>query len=306
MDKADIIRGNERLMKKLNHVYRSEASVAKFFKNASTAPTRMTNKKFKLADITEQNMALRKRIMERGPDPTIEPKNLKQWWKTTLTRMQAVSKYPLHFELEKEMKINSNNFSRCYFDLGLDNGVNLGRLVFELYNEICPKTCQHFISICKGTHENGLCYEGTLLHRIVTGNCIHGGITTTTCIGTKKSLVLDAENHIINHDRLGILSMDGRAESQYLITLRAMPEYDGRRVAFGRVVCGVRVLKGVENDFGTRKGRPSQNVRVVQCGQLCGLPCAACQSAKQRDEIEFELDDDENEQPSGHSTKIML
>lgn len=48
---------------------------------------------------------------------------------------------------------------------------------------------------------------------------------------------------------------------------------------------------GIEFDYGTRKGRPKQIIRVIQCGQLRGLPCAACESVRQRDAIEYETDD---------------
>ena len=60
------------------------------------------------------------------------------------------------------------------------NGQAAGRLLFELYSEICPKTCENFKCLCtgeKGTLDSGLklSYADTPIHRIVPNGWIQGG-----------------------------------------------------------------------------------------------------------------------------------
>lgn len=43
--------------------------------------------------------------------------------------------------------------SRCFFDVSI-GGLPSGRVVFELFNDVVPKTCENFRSLCTG--EKGL------------------------------------------------------------------------------------------------------------------------------------------------------
>ena len=38
---------------------------------------------------------------------------------------------------------------RCFFDVEVDE-VPLGRIIFELFNDACPKTCENFRALCTG------------------------------------------------------------------------------------------------------------------------------------------------------------
>ena len=38
---------------------------------------------------------------------------------------------------------------RCFFEVAIDE-VPTGRIVFELYNNVCPKTCENFRALCTG------------------------------------------------------------------------------------------------------------------------------------------------------------
>jgi hypothetical protein len=61
---------------------------------------------------------------------------------------------------------------RCYFDVEI-GGVQAGRVVFELYSDRCPKTCENFRQLCTGegglgkTTEKPLHYKGTVFHRVI-------------------------------------------------------------------------------------------------------------------------------------------
>ena len=59
-------------------------------------------------------------------------------------------------------------------------GELIGRLVFELYKHLCPKTCANFVALCtgeKGTSASGtrLSYVNSLFHRVVKKGWIQGG-----------------------------------------------------------------------------------------------------------------------------------
>lgn len=63
---------------------------------------------------------------------------------------------------------------RCFFDITTD-GKLAGRIVFELYDDITPKTCENFVKLCTGeaglgqTTGKPLHYVGTLFHRVIKG-----------------------------------------------------------------------------------------------------------------------------------------
>jgi len=61
---------------------------------------------------------------------------------------------------------------RCFFDVEI-GGVNAGRVVFELFSNLCPKTCENFRQLCTGeggvgkTTSKPLHYKGTVFHRCI-------------------------------------------------------------------------------------------------------------------------------------------
>lgn len=54
---------------------------------------------------------------------------------------------------------------RCYFDIALNN-VSMGRIVFELFNEVCPKTCENFRALCTGEKGIGKISEKPLYYKV--------------------------------------------------------------------------------------------------------------------------------------------
>jgi len=74
--------------------------------------------------------------------------------------------------------ISKTNKKYCYFDFSI-NGEMQEKVIFELFYDKCPQTCNHFMSLCKGikTSNSGenVSYENTLIHRIVKDGYIQGG-----------------------------------------------------------------------------------------------------------------------------------
>jgi hypothetical protein len=54
---------------------------------------------------------------------------------------------------------------------------------------------------------------------------------------------------------------------QFFLTTALTPWLDGKHVVFGRVTQGMEVVKQIES-LGSASGRTSQQISIVDCGQL--------------------------------------
>merc|ERR1719183_65247 len=67
----------------------------------------------------------------------------------------------------------------CFFDISINNEP-AGRVTFELYANVVPKTAENFRSLCtgeKGKTSKGKpkCYKGSIFHRVIKGFMLQGG-----------------------------------------------------------------------------------------------------------------------------------
>jgi cyclophilin family peptidyl-prolyl cis-trans isomerase len=123
----------------------------------------------------------------------------------------------------------------CYLDVGAAGAGPLGRLVVELFDDLCPKTAENFRGICEGAEgkEGGeaLSYSGTPIHRVVKGGWIQAGDTSAGGSGTGGASIFGAtfedESFEVPHDRPGIIGMANSGPhtnaSQFYITKNAAP-----------------------------------------------------------------------------------
>ncbi|XP_020568300.1 NK-tumor recognition protein isoform X2 [Oryzias latipes] len=169
---------------------------------------------------------------------------------------------------------------QCYFDVEL-NRDPVGRIVFQLYSDICPKTSKNFLCLCTGERGSGkvtgkkLCYKGSTFHRVVKNFMIQGGDFTEGTGRGGESIYggyFKDENFILKHDRAFLLSMANRGKdtngSQFFITTKTAPHLDGVHVVFGLVISGFEIIKKIEGLKTDSASRPYADVRVVDCGQL--------------------------------------
>ncbi|XP_053715619.1 NK-tumor recognition protein isoform X3 [Synchiropus splendidus] len=169
---------------------------------------------------------------------------------------------------------------QCYFDVEL-NREPVGRIVFQLFSEICPKTSKNFLSLCTGEKGTGkltgkkLCYKGSTFHRVVKNFMIQGGDFTEGNGRGGESIYggyFEDENFTLKHDKAFLLSMANRGKdtngSQFFITTKTAPHLDGVHVVFGLVISGFEVIKKIEGLKTDSASRPYADVRVVDCGQL--------------------------------------
>ena len=69
--------------------------------------------------------------------------------------------------------------SFAFFDVSI-GGNAAGRIVFELFTDLCPKTCANFLALCctssgEGKEGSRSTYEGSPIHRVVKGGWVQGG-----------------------------------------------------------------------------------------------------------------------------------
>jgi peptidylprolyl isomerase len=167
---------------------------------------------------------------------------------------------------------------RVFFDITI-GGAPAGRIVFELFADVTPKTAENFRALCtgeKGVGRSGkpLHYKGSSFHRIIPQFMCQGG-DFTRGNGTGGESIYGAkfedENFKLKHDRQNLLSManagPGTNGSQFFITTVPCPWLDGKHVVFGKVVEGDDVVAKMEA-VGSRSGRTAQPVQIADCGQL--------------------------------------
>nr|XP_020854835.1 NK-tumor recognition protein isoform X3 [Phascolarctos cinereus] len=133
---------------------------------------------------------------------------------------------------------------QCHFDIEI-NREPVGRIMFQLFSDICPKTCKNFLCLCSGNGKGG--------------ESIYGGY-------------FKDENFVLKHDRAFLLSMANRGKhtngSQFFITTKPAPHLDGVHVVFGLVISGFEVIEQIENLKTDAASRPYADVRVIDCGVL--------------------------------------
>ncbi|KAJ8724668.1 hypothetical protein PYW08_016142 [Mythimna loreyi] len=173
--------------------------------------------------------------------------------------------------------------SRVFMDISI-GGLPSGRLVFELFNDIAPKTAENFRALCTGdmgigkVTEKPLTYKGMVFHRVVKDFMIQGG-DFTNANGTGGESIyggtFEDETFELKHDRPYLLSMANRGKdtngSQFFITTQPAPHLDNVHVVFGHVIGGATLVRQLEALPVDRNARPLQDVSVTNCGQLVRL-----------------------------------
>ncbi|KAI9440089.1 cyclophilin-like domain-containing protein [Lactarius indigo] len=189
---------------------------------------------------------------------------------------------------------------RVFMDFSID-GSPVGRVIFELFNDVVPKTSENFRALCTGEKglsplsDRPLYYKNSIVHRSIADFMVQGGdFTKRNGTGGESIYGGPFADEDLTHplDAEGLLCMANRGpntnSSQFFITLRACPHLNGnvfpssprlswahahviigKHVVFGKVIRGfddvVRKVAQVATD---EKDRPAVPVIIFNCGEL--------------------------------------
>ncbi|ORM39880.1 Kinesin-like protein KIF19 [Babesia sp. Xinjiang] len=180
---------------------------------------------------------------------------------------------------------------RVFLDISI-GGRNAGRMIFELFMDKLPYTCENFRALCTG--ETGLgyylrprWYKDTPIHRIVSGfvsgyinnmhltqMCQGGNFNTGNSYGGESiyGQYMADESYAYMHSKRGVLGMAKTRHkhsngSQFYITFKPCSHLDNKMVVFGHLEYGDEVLDAIEEQ-GSMLGRPKRPVSIYNCGEI--------------------------------------
>ncbi|XP_046771137.1 probable inactive peptidyl-prolyl cis-trans isomerase-like 6 isoform X14 [Gallus gallus] len=173
----------------------------------------------------------------------------------------------------KHLKSSQHMF--VYLDIAIEEQP-IGTLLFELFSDVCPKTCENFRALCEGgvmspSSGQELTYKNSCFHRLVKPVWIQGGDITGKGDGGESIYgpTFEDENYAIPHKGRGVLGMANKGRhsngSQFYITLQPVPYLDKKCVAFGQLIEGTEVLQRLET-VPTHNERPRVVCKVTNCG----------------------------------------
>ncbi|WWC98071.1 peptidyl-prolyl cis-trans isomerase D [Kwoniella sp. B9012] len=164
-----------------------------------------------------------------------------------------------------------------YFDITI-GGSPAGRLTFELFDDVVPKTADNFKHLCLGDKTNSsgrkLAYEGSIFHRCIKSFMLQGGDFTNGNGTGGESIYgekFEDEGFTLKHDKPMLLSMANAGPntngSQFFITTVPTPHLDGKHVVFGRVRSNKGLVRRIEA-LPTTSDKPNEEVKIASAGVL--------------------------------------
>ncbi|GAA98178.1 uncharacterized protein L969DRAFT_85894 [Mixia osmundae IAM 14324] len=192
---------------------------------------------------------------------------------------------------------------RVYFDITINDGP-AGRIAFELFSDVVPKTADNFRQLCTG--EKGFGFADSKFHRIIKGFMIQGGDFTRGDGTGGRSIYgekFEDENFKLTHDKPFLLSMANAGPdtngSQFFITTSKPAHLDGKHVVFGKVIGGRQVVRMIEDSKTNAQDAPSETIAIAKCGELQPDEPLGTADASQADDTgdqyENVVSDDEHE-----------
>jgi cyclophilin family peptidyl-prolyl cis-trans isomerase len=172
------------------------------------------------------------------------------------------------FEPKKEVTNKAFlEFSMFKDEKDRDTEIPIGRVEILLYDDVVPKTCENFKSLCRVEYKN------SVVHRLIKGFMVQMGDYENGNGTGGKSIYgekFDDENFIKTHNKRGILSMANSGAntngSQFFITFDKTPHLDNKHVVFGEVVEGFDVLDMLEAMKTNEHDEPEKLVIISKSG----------------------------------------
>ncbi len=144
------------------------------------------------------------------------------------------------------------------------NGIDVGTITIKLFDNIVPKTCKNFKTLCKNKK-----YNDCPFHRIIKNFMIQGG-DYIHHDGTGGDSIyghtFEDENFYIKHDKPYLLSMANAGPntngSQFFITTAPAPHLDSVHVVFGEVIDGHDLINKINNIDTNHNDKPYDTITI--------------------------------------------
>ncbi|WVQ81136.1 peptidyl-prolyl cis-trans isomerase D [Cryptococcus sp. DSM 104549] len=176
-----------------------------------------------------------------------------------------------------------------YFDITIADAP-AGRITFELFDDVVPKTTENFKHLCIGDKTNAsgrkLAYAGSTFHRCIKGFMLQGGDFTMGNGMGGESIYgekFEDEAFTLKHEKPMLLSMANAGPntngSQFFITTVPTPHLDGKHVVFGRVISNRGLVRRIES-LPTTSDKPNEEVKIAAAGVLTPEEVAKAEEEK--------------------------
>ncbi len=178
----------------------------------------------------------------------------------------------IFFPFSKTMSDNNKKETRTerpqYQITAVQNGVELGKIVIELFPDIAPKHVANFDSLVAIKF-----YDGCAFHRVIPGFMIQGGDPNSKTeprekwgFGQPGQTRVPAEFSKLQHKR-GIVSAarskdPNSATSQFFICVADAPHLDGQYSIFGQVVSGMEVADKIVSAPRDQRDNPLDKIEM--------------------------------------------
>lgn len=167
-----------------------------------------------------------------------------------------------------------------YLDVSIGSRTG-GRVIFELFADVTPRTAENFRGLCTGEYGIGrktkkrLSYEGCTFFRSVKNLMIQGGDFQFNNGDGGESVyggTFNDEDFVRRHTQAGVLSMANKGRntngSQFFVTLKRCPQLDGKHIAFGQVVEGMDVIRAIAQVPTDVESKPRVPITIVGAGEI--------------------------------------
>ncbi|ALC43051.1 CG32236 [Drosophila busckii] len=267
--KQEIYRKNIWLLKRMNFIYRMHGAVDSFNRSFKAPAPNHHKLKADAEELQRRNNFLGCRLMR--VKSKVDSRN--PWVPSPAGLMleataDTLRKYRSYMPRSRQPRAKKLLRPIIYFDLALGNERPLGRICIQLFTEVSPEVVLEFVRLASSNEVQAhrfthifpdLWMQGELTpHDLNALEQHHQNAPSPLNASRLKGVLSYAWRHR-QHFPQGVLS--------YSISFKTLPLTARRRVNFGRVVRGVRLLE-VCRDYGTNCGHLKKRIAVVECGLL--------------------------------------